>query len=171
MDVFVGIDPGKKGAICFLSEENKTLIIDWPKTDNVSDMIDTIERSYEDTTCHGEMETYSFANNVTLAVLEKVSAMPKQGVTSVFSFGQNYGMWLAICAFYSWPTQLITPVQWRKGIITPKDGSTTKIANYNVASRLYPHIKSELNGKRGGLLDGRVDALLMAHKAKMICQK
>lgn len=150
---YVGIDPGKKGAIAFYSSEDGSLVIfDWPSTDSESELVEMLESSIKKVP-------------IELCILEKVGAMPKQGVVSMFSFGTNYGIWKAICAFYRWKRMLLTPQTWRKGLITPSDGKDPKTACYNVACRLFPKQTELFRGKKGAIKDGRVDAALMAYKA------
>lgn len=81
MAVFCGIDPGKKGCLCVLTNSTPTFF-DWPKDNDI--------RTY-----FGEIAAYIDGVDIELAVLEKVHAMPKQGVTSMFNFGENLGMWKA----------------------------------------------------------------------------
>lgn len=153
-DYYVGIDPGKQGAIAFYNPTEESLVIfDWPSTDSEDDIIKLID-------------TIMNENNIVhLCILEKVGAMPKQGVVSMFSFGTNYGIWKAICAFHCWKRMILTPQTWRKGLITPSDGKDPKTACYNVACRLFPKQTDLFKGKRGAIKDGRVDATLMAYKA------
>ena len=91
--------------------------------------------------------------------------MPKQGVTSMFNFGMNFGAWKAFLAIYEMPHLIVTPQQWMKGLVTKSDGPDTKSAVKNVATRLFP--KAELFGSKGGYKDGRGDALLMAYYASL----
>jgi crossover junction endodeoxyribonuclease RuvC len=152
--VYVGIDPGKEGAIAFYTPKTKKLhIVDWPSSDSESEIIHTIEPY-----CN------AFVVDVAHCVLEKVSSMPKQGVVSVFSFGMNFGIWKGITAFFGWKRSFLTPQAWRKGLVTPSDGPDPKKANYNVCTRLFPDYES-FTGPKGAIKDGRVDAALMAYKA------
>ena len=148
--VTLGIDPGKSGTLCYLSD-NEMKFFDWPKDNNI--------RTY-----FGEIATYIEGVDIKLAILEKVHAMPKQGVTSMFNFGENLGMWKAFLVIMEIPHLIVTPQQWMKGLVTKTDGPDTKSAVKNVATRMFP--KAELHGPKGGYKDGRGDALLMAHYAR-----
>jgi crossover junction endodeoxyribonuclease RuvC len=166
--LYIGIDPGKTGALAIYSprqsKDSRHLLqfIDWPKEDDESIICEKITQLF----LEKDYPSTCFWVEVQLCVLEKVSAMPKQGVKSMFSFGKNYGMWLMLTAWMRWPRRFLTPQQWRKGLVTPGDGNDPKTANYKVAKRLFPH--AEFTGKRGGLLDGRVDAALMAYRAFLL---
>lgn len=151
MAVFCGIDPGKSGCLCVLTNSTPTFF-DWPKDGDI--------RTY-----FGEIATHIDGAGIELAILEKVHAMPKQGVTSMFNFGENLGMWKAFLVIMEIPHLIVPPQQWMKGLVTKTDGPNTKSAVKNVASRMFP--KAELHGPKGGYKDGRGDALLMAHYARL----
>ena len=87
-------------------------------------------------------------------IVEKVSAMPGQGVTSMFSFGRTLGIIEGIIAAYNIPVTYVTPGVWTKGIGrgAGKDASRAR------ACELYPsHQKSFSRVKD----DGRADAVLI----------
>ena len=153
MAIFCGIDPGKSGCLCVLTNSTPTFF-DWPKDDDI--------RTY-----FGEIAEYIEGVDIELAILEKVHAMPKQGVTSMFNFGENLGMWKAFLVIMEIPHLIVPPQQWMKGLVTKSDGPDTKSAVKNVATRLFP--KAELFGSKGGYKDGRGDALLMSYYAKQLC--
>ena len=89
-----------------------------------------------------------------IAYVERVSAMPKQGVSSMFSFGTSYGIVLGVLAAIGIPTILVTPQSWKK-----RAGLTGKEKDYarTLAQQLYP--AAELGRKKD---IGRADALLIA---------
>ena len=151
MAIFCGIDPGKSGCLCVLTNSTPTFF-DWPKDDDI--------RTY-----FGEIAEYIEGVDIELAILEKVHAMPKQGVTSMFNFGENLGMWKAFLVIMEIPHLIVPPQQWMKGLVTKSDGPDTKSAVKNVVTRMFP--KAELHGPKGGYKDGRGDALLMAHYARL----
>lgn len=80
-----------------------------------------------------------------VAYLEKVHSMPKQGVSSVFTFGQNYGMLRGILAALGIKREFVTPQKWQKamGCITPKDWTKTRKKNFHKskAQELFPGMK------------------------------
>ena len=153
MAIFCGIDPGKKGCLCVLTNSTPTFF-DWPKDDDI--------RTY-----FGAIAEYIEGVDIELAILEKVHAMPKQGVTSMFNFGENLGMWKAFLVIMEIPHLIVPPQQWMKGLVTKSDGPDTKSAVKNVATRMFP--RAELHGPKGGYKDGRGDALLMSYYAKQLC--
>lgn len=149
--ITIGIDPGKSGCLCVLTNSTPTFF-DWPKDNDI--------RTY-----FGEIAMYIEGVDIELAILEKVHAMPKQGVTSMFNFGENLGMWKAFLVIMEIPHLIVPPQQWMKGLVTKSDGPDTKSAVKNVATRMFP--RAELHGPKGGYKDGRGDALLMAHYARL----
>jgi crossover junction endodeoxyribonuclease RuvC len=83
--------------------------------------------------------------------------MPKQGVTSVFSFGENFGIWQGILAALGIPFLMPRPREWQKGLVRPSDGHDTKSRSLAVARRLFPD--APLAKKKD---HNRADALLLA---------
>jgi crossover junction endodeoxyribonuclease RuvC len=91
----------------------------------------------------------------TLAILEKVGAMPNQGVSSMFQFGRGVGMYEGVLAALQIPITYVTPQAWQKemNVRGGKDGSRAR------AAELYPAYASLFAKKKD---DGRADAALMA---------
>lgn len=147
---WLGIDPGKSGSLCVMS---KYIIdfFDWPESDSpheVAELIRSLKLEY----------------NIRGCMLEKVSSMPKQGVKSMFTFGNNLGRWESLLAAFEIPFQMPTPQKWQKAVgITKSDGPDSKSRTFNVCRRMFPG--ADIMGRRGGIKDGRVDALLLAHFA------
>ena len=89
-------------------------------------------------------------------VIEQVSAMPGQGVTSMFNFGQSFGVIKGICSAMQLSIFFIRPAKWKKyfGLIkTEKDASRTKVIE------IFPYISSELSRKKDS---NKADAVLIA---------
>lgn len=150
--IYCGIDPGKKGAVCFLDESvNFPIFIDWPKDDSISSIA----------------STFNGNKNRLYVVIEKVGAMPKQGVVSMFNFGRNFGQWLGLLQTLGIPYHLLTPQQWRKGIVFPSDGDPKQAAQ-KAYNRLFPNHSKQICGPKGGIKDGRIDACLMACRARFM---
>jgi crossover junction endodeoxyribonuclease RuvC len=151
--IFIGIDPGLSGAIAFLDTEKGVL--------SISDM-PTLEVK-RNNKAKKEVSPHGLANILTLgacgwkptAVLERVGAMPGQGVTSVFSFGRSVGLVEGVLAAYNIPVSIVTPQAWQKaaGVRGGKDGSRLR------ASELFPNYAELFARKKD---DGRADAALMA---------
>lgn len=131
--IITGIDPGKKGAICRLYYESGSLpaiSISWLK------LCPTIKV--------GKKEEYDLPAMVQsiegsdLVYIEKVHAMPKQGVTSMFTFGKGYGIWLGIIATLKIPVYTIAPQTWKKAML--KDMRKEKNSSIVRAKEIYPTI-------------------------------
>jgi len=91
-----------------------------------------------------------------LLLVEHVNAMPGQGVTSMFNFGQSFGVIKGICSALSIPIHFVRPTQWEKHfnlIKTNKDASRTKVI------QIYPKISSKLSRKKDA---NKADAILIA---------
>ena len=92
----------------------------------------------------------------TVMVVEQVNAMPGQGVTSMFNFGQTFGAIKGICAALGLPIFLVRPAKWKKHfelINSSKDASRTK------AIEMYPSISEQLSKKKDV---NKSDAILIA---------
>ena len=89
-------------------------------------------------------------------VIEHVSAMPGQGVTSMFNFGQSFGILKGICAAMQLPMYFVRPAKWKKYfnlINSEKDASRTK------AIEIFPYFSSNLSKKKDS---NKADAILIA---------
>lgn len=137
-----GIDPGTTGAIAFLNENNSIELFDYP-----GDPVSAAEIISDWTNNH----------IVRLIVLERVSAMPKQGVSSVFKLGHNFGCWDGILSALNIPFIIEPPRVWQKGLIRKTDGLDPKSRAIAVAKRLFPTAPIKLKKHHN-----RADALLMA---------
>lgn len=143
--LFFGIDPGLTGAVaCITRDRDIILIEDWPGNEI---MMANSMRSFVEF-----YRAHKFA-----AALERVHAMPKQGVSSTFKFGTNYGIWKGMLAALNIPYMEPTPQTWQKGVIAKSQDKAPAMA---AAQRIWPDV--ELRGPRGGLKHGRADALLIA---------
>ena len=147
-----GIDPGISGAISIL--ENKKII-------EIYDMPTMIDGKKNKKQVNGSQVANIFkekidANKEISVVVEHVNAMPGQGVTSMFNFGQSFGVIKGICSALSLPIHFIRPTKWKKHfnlINTNKDASRTKVIE------IYPEISSKLSRKKDS---NKADAILIA---------
>ena len=92
--------------------------------------------------------------------MEQVSAMPGQGVTSMFNFGQTFGAIKGICASLNLPIFFVRPAKWKKHfdlINSSKDASRTKVIE------MYPSISERLSKKKDV---NKADAILIARYFK-----
>ena len=99
-------------------------------------------------------------NDDTFVIVEQVSAMPGQGVTSMFNFGQTFGSIKGICAALGLPIFYVRPAKWKKHfelINSSKDASRTKVIE------MYPSISSRLTKKKDV---NKADAILIARYFK-----
>lgn len=149
----IGIDPGVSGAIAFLNG-TEVEVVDMPvmlSSKNKSQVnaaeLAKILKGWVYPTTLGDFYNLS-------VYVERVGAMPGQGVVSMFNFGVSYGIILGVLGALQLPVILISPVKWKRraGLIgKPKDYART------LAQQLYPGI--ELGRKKD---IGRADALLIA---------
>ena len=147
-----GIDPGISGAISIL--ENKKII-------EIYDMPTMIDGKKNKKQVNGSQVANIFkekieTNKEISVVVEHVNAMPGQGVTSMFNFGQSFGVIKGICSALSLPIYFVRPMKWKKHfnlIKTNKDASRTKVIE------VYPEISSKLSRKKDS---NKADAILIA---------
>ncbi len=142
---FIGIDPGATGCAALIHDGGHDLF-DWP-----GDPALVVPRLAE----------WLARFDVRLAALEKVGAMPGQGVVSMFTFGQNVGTWHGILAALGIPYVCPRPQDWQRGLVDWKAGKDTKAASLATARRLFPD--ADLGRKKD---HGRADALLLAWWAR-----
>jgi crossover junction endodeoxyribonuclease RuvC len=149
--IILGIDPGLSGALALYTTSDQTVeVFDMP----VLELVRNGKKK-------GEVSAQALANllagrGIKAAFLERVNAMPGQGVTSVFSFGRSTGIVEGILAAYDIPTTLVTPQAWQKAVgqRAGKDGSRER------AMQLFPAQADLFQRKRD---DGRSDAALIAY--------
>lgn len=153
MNIIIGIDPGQTGAVAFINP-HKTMVYDTP-----TEMVKkgkTNKTEYLPSAMADIVRTLLVQGVNPHCYIEKVGAMPGQGVTSMFGFGKGFGLWLGILAALKVPYTLVTPQAWKKEIM---QGVSDKDAARGVAMRLFPDKSSELSRKKD---IGRADALLIA---------
>ena len=152
--LIIGIDPGISGAICFFEDGEVKDIIDMPvMADGKKN-----KRQINGSQTYNEiyLRTKNFSKKDIFVVVEQVSAMPGQGVTSMFNFGQSFGVLKGICSAMQLSMFFIRPVKRKKyfGLIkTEKDASRTKVIE------IFPYISSELSRKKDS---NKADAVLIA---------
>ena len=146
MNYYLGIDPGKFGGIAIISQ-------DLSEAKGVRFPGDFVEAA-------NIVREWRSKHNITLAAIEKVGAMPKQGVTSMFNFGQNFGAWQGILAALGIPFIFVTPHKWQKAMLD-SGGGTTKERSLNMARRFFPCVEMKYKAD-----DGIADALHLARFVK-----
>jgi crossover junction endodeoxyribonuclease RuvC len=148
----LGIDPGLSGALALVEDGRLVELVDIEASDsriNAAHLASLVQRWSPD-----------------FAVCEVVTARPGQGVTSMFTFGHGLGTITAVLSTLGIPHLLIRPQAWQShfGIeASSKDKTEHKREIADRAEALYPG--APLYGPKGGLRDGRSDALLLAHYA------
>lgn len=149
LPVFIGIDPGKKGGIAVVDGNGDMLMaraMPCRKDGDIDVMLlrDMLKFATDDVV-EG------------MVVLEKAQAMPKQGVTGVFTYGVGYGKIQAVLELLELPVEEVRPAVWKKQLGLLKQ---TKRRSCELAGQLFPAFNSY--GRRGGLRDGEAEALLLA---------
>ncbi len=152
--LIIGIDPGISGAICFFENGEVKEIIEMPTMADGKKN----KKQINGTQIYNEILTRikKFSKKDIFVVIEQVSAMPGQGVTSMFNFGQSFGVIKGICSAMQLSTHFIRPVKWKKyfGLIkSEKDASRTKVIE------IFPYISSNLSKKKDA---NKADAILIA---------
>ena len=148
----IGIDPGLSGAIAIL-EHKKVL--------NIFDMPVMSEGKKNKKQLNSALLVSLLRENIVkdqeaVVVVEQVNAMPGQGVTSMFNFGQTFGAIKGICAALELPIFFVRPSKWKKHfelINSSKDSSRTK------AIEMYPKLSNQLTKKKDV---NKSDAILIA---------
>jgi crossover junction endodeoxyribonuclease RuvC len=152
--LIIGIDPGISGAICFFEDGQVIEIIDMPvMADGKKN-----KRQINGPQIYNEISSRinKLLKKDIIVVIEQVSAMPGQGVTSMFNFGQSFGVIKGICSAMQLSMFFIRPAKWKKyfGLIkTEKDASRTKVIE------IFPYISSKLSKKKDS---NKADAVLIA---------
>ena len=152
--LIIGIDPGLKGAICILKDGKILDVFDMPVMPvgkknksqvNGSQIFNEIQKAI----------TNEDKKDIKV-VIEQVSAMPGQGVTSMFNFGQSFGVLKGVFSAMQIAMDFVSPVKWKKYynlINTHKDSSRTK------AIEFFPYISHKLSRKKDA---NKADAILIA---------
>ena len=150
--IIIGIDPGVSGAICILNNGKIVELYEMPT------MIDGKKNKKQ---VNGAEITNIFQKELinetnSKVIIEHVSAMPGQGVTSMFNFGQSFGVVKGICAALRLPIYFVRPAKWKKYfnlINSEKDASRTKVIE------IFPYISSKISKKKDA---NKADAILIA---------
>ena len=150
----IGIDPGISGSICFFQDGKIIDVVEMPtmtdgkknkKQVNGSQIFNEISERIK-----------KIDKKDIRVIIEQVSAMPGQGVTSMFNFGQSFGILKGICSAMQLSMYFVRPAKWKKYfslINTEKDASRTK------AIEIFPSFSSNLSKKKDS---NKADAILIA---------
>ena len=152
--LIIGIDPGISGSICFLDNGKILDVIEMPiMTDGKKN-----KKQVNGSQVYNEVtkRIKQFEKNQIRVVIEHVSAMPGQGVTSMFNFGQSFGILKGICTAMQLPMYFVRPTKWKKYfnlLNSEKDASRTR------AIEIFPYYSSQLSRKKDS---NKADAILIA---------
>ena len=152
--LIIGIDPGISGSICFLDNGKILDVIEMPiMTDGKKN-----KKQINGSQVYNEIieRIKQFEKNQIRVVIEHVSAMPGQGVTSMFNFGQSFGILKGICTAMQLPMFFVRPTKWKKYfnlLNSEKDASRTR------AIEIFPYFSSQLSRKKDS---NKADAILIA---------
>ena len=152
--LIIGIDPGISGAICFLDNGKILDVIEMPTMTEGKKNKRQVNGSQ---VCNEILKmTKQYKKDEIRVVIEHVTAMPGQGVTSMFNFGQSFGILKGMCAAMQLPMYFIRPARWKKYfnlINSEKDASRTR------AIEIFPYFSSQLTKKKDS---NKADAILIA---------
>ena len=152
--LIIGIDPGISGSICFLDNGKILDVIEMPiMTDGKKN-----KKQVNGSQVYNEVtkRIKQFEKNQIRVVIEHVSAMPGQGVTSMFNFGQSFGILKGICTAMQLPMYFVRPTKWKKYfnlLNSEKDASRTR------AIETFPYFSSQLSRKKDS---NKADAILIS---------
>ena len=149
--IVFGIDPGVSGAFSIYEHKKLKEVIDMPTMSEGKKNKKQINAAQ----LASEIKKRVNRFDDVAVVIEHVSAMPGQGVTSMFNFGQSFGVIKGICSALTLPIYFIRPVKWKKHfnlIGSSKDASRTK------AIELFPNFSNEMAKKKDA---NKADAILI----------
>jgi len=150
----IGIDPGISGSICFFEDGKILEVIEMPiMTDGKKN-----KKQVNGAQIYNEFSKRinKKKDDEVRVVIEQVSAMPGQGVTSMFNFGQSFGILKGICSAMQLPMFFVRPAKWKKYfnlINSQKDASRTR------AIEIFPYFSTQLSKKKDS---NKADAILIA---------
>ncbi len=151
--LIIGIDPGISGSICFFKDGRILEVIEMPvMTEGKKN-----KKQVNGAQIYNEfLKRINKKEDEIRVVIEQVSAMPGQGVTSMFNFGQSFGILKGICSAMQLPMFFVRPAKWKKYfnlINSQKDASRTR------AIEIFPYFSSQLSKKKDA---NKADAILIA---------
>ena len=152
--LIIGIDPGISGSICFFEDGKILDVIEMPTMNEGKKN----KKQVNGAQIYNEItdRINKLQRQDVRVVVEQVSAMPGQGVTSMFNFGQSFGIIKGICSAMQLPLYFVRPAKWKKYfnlIKSEKDASRTR------AIEIFPYFSSQLSKKKDS---NKADAILIA---------
>ena len=152
--LIIGIDPGISGSICFFENGKIVDVIEMPTMNEGKKN----KRQVNGAQIYNEISKRinKIENEDVRVVVEQVSAMPGQGVTSMFNFGQSFGIIKGICSAMQLSVYFVRPTKWKKYfnlLNSEKDASRTR------AIEIFPYFSPQLSKKKDS---NKADAILIA---------
>lgn len=144
--IAIGVDPGKDGAMAILGLRDDPVVVPFDRA---------VYRSWLDRVA---LATRNGQDAKVFCVVEHVGAMPGQGVTSCFSFGENFGFIQGLLEAFCHPYELVRPAKWKREFSCTKDKNTS----IEVAKRLFPGVSLRRTERCMKDHDGLAEALLLA---------
>lgn len=154
MKTYIGIDPGKKGSLAVLHPEGEMHVYPTP-------IIELKKNDYDVGEMYELLVHFKLRNDM-FCVIEKSQAMPGQGVTSMFSIGKGYGIWLGLLNACSIPFVEVHPATWTRTLLRGSGGQG-KERNYSKARQLFPDWKPKFKYERE-----YADSILLAKYGEMM---
>ena len=150
----IGIDPGISGAICFFENGKILDVIEMPTMNEGKKN----KRQVNGAQIYNEISKQINKTHIedVRVIVEQVSAMPGQGVTSMFNFGQSFGVIKGICSAMQLSLYFVRPAKWKKYfnlINSEKDASRAR------AIEIFPYFSTQLSKKKDS---NKADAILIA---------
>lgn len=143
MKTYIGIDPGKGGALALITEDGQCTVV-----------------PFQESAYTAILKAASGPSSV--CCVEKVGAMPGQGVVSMFNFGHNLGYIEGLLQAFDIPYQLVPPQTWKKEFCVTSDKNTS----IEVCRKLFPHVSLLPTARSRKPNDGMAEAMLLAEYAR-----
>lgn len=154
--IVIGIDPGLSGAVAAVDSETRILL-------RVADTpVFNVQKGWEyDISGMADLLRSIILGNPARVVIERAQPMPGQGVTSTFSTGMGYGIWIGLLGALEIPYSSVRPCEWTRRLLkgVPGEGKARSIL---LASQTFPGIELVPPGCRKPR-DGRADAACLAY--------
>ncbi len=146
--IYVGIDPGQKGGVAFISEKGEEFVIPMPSMSELNTLFMTWDEEFK----------------IKHVFLEKSQAMPKQGVVSMFNYGEHFGTIQGILIAHALPYTLVPPKEWQKEMFKGTKQSITdaKEKALEIVRRIFPKQKFLPTFRTKKPHDGMIDSILIA---------
>ena len=152
--LIIGIDPGISGSICFFQDGKILDVVEMPTMTEGKKNKKQVNGSQIYNEIFNRIKTIDKRD--IRVIIEQVSAMPGQGVTSMFNFGQSFGILKGMCSAMQLPMYFVRPAKWKKyfNLINSEiDASRTR------AIEIFPYFSSQLSKKKDS---NKADAILIA---------